>query len=959
MFLHHDVASQQRLFYDQFTSEKGLSENVVYKVLQDKRGFIWAATHHGLNRFDGYSFKKFYSYRDDSTSLSQSEVYNLKQDASGKFWIINSTGLNHFDPETEKAKRIIFPPQHPTSGSSDLYILNDDSVFIMRFAEILLYTQKNNKLTPIKFSGKTNSLIKFFEFADGSFGCNDSNRIFYYNRRTAIFERSEFIPGTRIKVDHAINNYFTDKNGNHFVFTLGKPIDVFDTDGNLIARLDKKDFPTIENIYSCNFSATSSGDVWIATTNGLLYYRPTVRKFTLIELVGDSRSLKGNKEIRTICIDNDENLWLGLFGEGLLKCRVKANPFSSISLDEMAREDLPRMIFGLYRWSDGEIAAETGYENFTRIKNGKLVGFSEVDKMDIETIIFLTTGKKFSELTKAQIFIVKRLFYSKHLNPSYFLLHDSNTVITHAGTLIVHKRDTSYNLKGSYSTFAMDDGAFYWSAATDGLVRVNKKDLSDTIYRNVPGNSFSLNEDYIYHVAADENNNLWIGTKGGGLNFFNRAENKFYHYTTKDGLPDNVVYFILPDKRGNLWITTNRGLSRFDVKAKTFTNYSRRDGLLNSEFNRNGGLVMDDGTFYFSGTNGIDYFNPADLEKPASKPSVFFSDIKINGNEKTLTDAQKLKHFENNITISFTANDFTRPDLIYYRYRLHGGDEWTRVQGNNSITYNSLPDGEYSFTVQSSYDNLIWSDTAAHSFVINTPWWRTTWFYLSLAIAVAGLLYAFYRYRINELKKILHLRSKISQDLHDEVGATLSSIHVYSSVASMSLEKDVTKAKDALQHINTNTRQVMENMSDIVWAINTGQIGEATLEAKLKNYGYELLTPMNIQCTYRIDKDADRKIENMEARKNILLIAKEAMNNIAKYSSASTAFIKLELDNRKLHLEISDDGIGFDYEKRRNGNGLNNMRQRAEALKGSFSCDTARTKGTTIRCDIPITNISD
>jgi signal transduction histidine kinase len=178
-------------------------------------------------------------------------------------------------------------------------------------------------------------------------------------------------------------------------------------------------------------------------------------------------------------------------------------------------------------------------------------------------------------------------------------------------------------------------------------------------------------------------------------------------------------------------------------------------------------------------------------------------------------------------------------------------------------------------------------------------------------------------------------------------------------VASLSLDKDVIKAKDALQHINTNTRQVMENMNDIVWAINTGQVGETTLEAKLKNYGYELLTPMNIQCDYRIDKEADRKIENMEARKNILLIAKEAMNNIAKYSAASSATIKLELDNKRLQLEITDDGKGFDTVKRRNGNGLNNMKQRAEALGGTFSCQAEKNAGTKIICSIPLTNISD
>jgi signal transduction histidine kinase len=151
----------------------------------------------------------------------------------------------------------------------------------------------------------------------------------------------------------------------------------------------------------------------------------------------------------------------------------------------------------------------------------------------------------------------------------------------------------------------------------------------------------------------------------------------------------------------------------------------------------------------------------------------------------------------------------------------------------------------------------------------------------------------------------------------------------------------------------------MENMGDIVWAINTGQVGETTLEAKLKNYGYELLTPLNIQCVYWIDKEADKKIANIEARKNVLLIVKEAMNNIAKYSEATEAMVKLEFRSRNLHLEIADNGRGLEEKGNRSGNGLNNMRKRTESLCGVFFLNSEKNRGTSIRCTIPLTNISD
>jgi signal transduction histidine kinase len=224
-------------------------------------------------------------------------------------------------------------------------------------------------------------------------------------------------------------------------------------------------------------------------------------------------------------------------------------------------------------------------------------------------------------------------------------------------------------------------------------------------------------------------------------------------------------------------------------------------------------------------------------------------------------------------------------------------------------------------------------------------------------LITAGL-YIFYHYRIDQLKKILAIRTKISQDLHDEVGATLSSIHIYSSVAAKAMNKDADETKNALYQINVNTRQVMENMSDIVWAISTDNGNETTLTAKLKNYGYDLLTPLNINCVYLIDKEAEKKLVNMEARKNILLIAKEAINNIGKYSGATEALVRLEIKGSDLELEITDNGNGISSENNHTGYGINNMRQRAEAMNGTFQINSEILKGTRIYCTIPLPNIS-
>ena len=151
----------------------------------------------------------------------------------------------------------------------------------------------------------------------------------------------------------------------------------------------------------------------------------------------------------------------------------------------------------------------------------------------------------------------------------------------------------------------------------------------------------------------------------------------------------------------------------------------------------------------------------------------------------------------------------------------------------------------------------------------------------------------------------------------------------------------------------------MENMSDIIWAIKANQNGDLSFENKLKNYGYELLSPLNIRCKYSINDKVEEQLVNIEARKNILLIAKEAMNNIAKYSQATEVAIRLESSDGQLLLEITDNGKGFDDKHDHIGNGLHNMQRRGRDVGGELSITTKKGSGTSILFKVPVTKISD
>jgi signal transduction histidine kinase len=233
------------------------------------------------------------------------------------------------------------------------------------------------------------------------------------------------------------------------------------------------------------------------------------------------------------------------------------------------------------------------------------------------------------------------------------------------------------------------------------------------------------------------------------------------------------------------------------------------------------------------------------------------------------------------------------------------------------------------------------------------------WYISIAAILLLLISLLAYRYYFTRKIRMAALRDHISRDLHDDVGATLSSLHIYGSIAEKTMDKDPQQAKNVLRHITNSTKQLVENMSDMVWAIDNGIAAESSFGYRLKNFGYDLLNSSNIACNYAIDPGVDEQLAHPDSRKNLLLIVKEAINNIAKYSSATEASIHLYPEGQRLILRIADNGIGFEPDKIKKGHGLANMQNRTAHLKGTFSIESAPDKGTTIACTFPITIIRD
>ncbi len=195
-------------------------------------------------------------------------------------------------------------------------------------------------------------------------------------------------------------------------------------------------------------------------------------------------------------------------------------------------------------------------------------------------------------------------------------------------------------------------------------------------------------------------------------------------------------------------------------------------------------------------------------------------------------------------------------------------------------------------------------------------------------------------------------RLRIARDLHDEMGSTLSSISILSEAALRNLQQDIDRVR--VSAIGDRTRQVMDSMSDIVWSVNPRNDSMENVLRRMKEFAVEMLETQHTQLHFEADETLYQLQLPMEQRKDFYLIFKEAVNNAAKYAQASEVWVSVKKENGALRLEVRDNGLGFDPAQVKMGNGLRNMRQRAERLKGKMEIKSTAGAGTHITLAFPI-----
>jgi signal transduction histidine kinase/ligand-binding sensor domain-containing protein len=482
-------------------------------------------------------------------------------------------------------------------------------------------------------------------------------------------------------------------------------------------------------------------------------------------------------------------------------------------------------------------------------------------------------------------------------------------------------------------------------------------------------------------LYADPDGVVWVGTLGDGL--WRYGNGVLGRVTKANGLPDDSVTQLLEDDAGQLWGGTYNGLfhasktnlakvASGEAKQLNCAVYGKSDGLPSTEFhgwNQPACWRTMDGHLWFSTVKGLVDVAPDQIISNPRPPPVIIEEMQVDGQPQPLNrDAAgavplvRLESGSHTVEFHFTALSFVAPDKLRFRWKLEGADNvWREETNRRRVSYGPLQYGEYRFRVQAANNDGVWNEAGATlAFHIPPHFWETAWFRLLLiaagfAAVVLGLRHR-HKLALERLKRRHEMereRTRIAQDLHDDLGARLTQISMLSSLA-VREQTPVNEAKELVLDIRGTCRDMVGALNEIVWAANPRNDSCNELVGYLGHFAEQFLRASNIRCRLEIPHTLPHIPLSPEIRHNMFLAFKEAVNNAVKHAQASEVQIEARLEHGRLIMTVADNGRGFAVNPALppEGNGLTNLRERMHKLGGTCTVQSTPAHGTTVRFEL-------
>lgn len=1016
MWLSTAQAQNPSLYFSILNHTNGLSNNKVNCILQDKRGFTWIGTDDGLNRYDGHNFIVFKNIPGQPSSLSGNTIADMHEDKDGVLWIATEDGgITRYDyrlkPE-EQFRQFKHNPGNNNSIPVNVVndILEDKDGFLWLAtggAAVLRFDKKTERFVQPAGSAKWTIYDMCFDNEGMIWAGREGGSILKVNPKTLEAHIDQRYANVYATMPHVVvtslfkdsrNNIwfgswdnavyrqnaatgqeesFSNQKEDPFSFGIdealafnedkrgriwigGKHFGLYIYDNLSGSFYNYRHDPAREGTLSSNslncIFIDPSGVVWMGTNNGISIYQPSQQQFLQQFLPAFGQSSAEPLVINDFFHDDKSRLWIGT-NKGLYIREADGN----YNYKKLNYNGTDLKIGKFYKDNDGTMYLGTNYSLFRYNEaNGTVSLLPNTEKDQVMMKIIESRIVSIVKDTIADHPVLLTAPYGHFF--SYYDYSEEKWVSRKDS---VKKILRYYNITDNLirKIVKTKDGHWWMANAKNGLMEIVKDKPGSMHYINDPLNKGSITNNNVYDIKESTNGNLWVSTYGGGLNYFDRQQKTFQHV----GSDNNLVEGIEIDKEGNVWSISNGNLQKFVPATSTFT-YSELPDI-----EKTGGIKGyiykdEQGKMYVAGAGYYIAFNPEQVIVQRTQPSVYLTDFRIFNQsfshllmEKEVT----LGHTQNFFTIHFAAPFYAASAPVQYAYMLDGVDkDWINNGTSTQAPYTNLSAGEYLFKVRATVTPGTWSDKITTIRIrIIPPFWMRWWFSAMIVLMLCAIAYGIYRYRINELLKRQAIRNKIAQDLHDNVGSTLSSISVYSQVAKIFNERQkFNDLSNTLEKISVASGEMISEMSDTVWAINPRNDNMTTILQRMESFARPLLASKEINFNFNYNEPVKHVHLEMTIRKNFYLIFKEAVNNAVKYANCKNLDVSIQLQHQKIELTVKDDGQGFDaremkflLERSLSGNGLGNMKRRALEMKGDCTIESTPGQGTTVQLSFPVT----
>jgi ligand-binding sensor domain-containing protein len=943
--------TQHSLYFENYTSEKGLSQNSCYTIAQDASGFMWFGTQDGLNRYDGKEFKVYLPKNGRGQNLPSNLIASLFFDQTIQLlWVGTSRGVCIYDPKKDSILNItrLFPFAHPLES------VNVKRIISFKKGEYWIVTFSNGLI-----SINTDQKKVSYYFNDLSNEKKVSGIILHQNRLVVALLQQlyELVPHQ--------GGYLPQSLLGNGVFPEIK--ELHSSDSSLWLGTLSTGFITINRLYSSNpivkasepqagginaFITDQSGNLWMGTRGkGVLLYGLANNevRYTPNEKY-NTRSL-GKNFVLALFRDRQGIIWVGLSGGGVAKFDPLRHQFNTVSNEPNNNYSLPdNMVFCLQSSANGNYYVGTqnsglaewnpATDNFTTFPGSSRFGSVNNTIYDMEEdsqgniwvagwggLMQLNSKTKQLRYDNESTELAAKKIYAVHkLNSA-----DSLVVAGENGLAFFSLKDRKWkswsgtghskNFSGRH-IFEDSTGIVWICTVGEGLLRYDHR--SNDLQAVTSIQTYSFNVRHLYQKEG----RFWLATDNGIVIYdylSNRVEKQF---VLSDNNQSGVCYAISEDDNGFMWVSSNTGLYRIHPGTLQTVNYDIDNGLNFLEFNTACVLKEKNGTLLFGGVGGITRFNPLSLKQNLFSPRPLITALYINDTAWTTVTSIptvkdiKLSYKQNFVTIYFSATNFSNQNKTSFTYRLKGlNDEWISNGNRNFVNYTALQPGSYVFELKSANsDGKSCEGITQLNLYITPPLWQTWWLRGIALLVIAAIVLFFIKRTMYNIRKEASLNQKIAESEMTALRAQMNPHFIFNSLNSINsfiVENKTHLASDYLTKFSRLMRLILDNSKN----------ESITLEKEMETLKLYLLME-----SIRFDKKFDYTIfiepgiDQEQVRVPPMIIQPYVENSIwhglLHKKEKGKVMVQIKKIAVGLEISIEDNGIG---------------RERAVALKSKNS----------------------